>query len=212
MKLKLVVFDLDGTLIDSVDAHAEGWSFAIERLGLARIGREKLVDLIGLPGSDIVKEVLGETGLRYYPSIRWLKDQHFLGQLAEGRVRLFPDVKPCLNYLRERGYALGLATSTPNHVLIPLLERLELLEYFDYTVGGDEVRKGKPNPDIFIRIVEKAGVRPGDAVVIGDTVYDTVPARSAGMFSILIARRSVKARGLDADVVIKNLLDLRLLL
>ncbi|MEM4775351.1 MAG: HAD hydrolase-like protein, partial [Sulfolobales archaeon] len=125
MKLKLVVFDLDGTLIDSVDAHAEGWSFAIERLGLARIGREKLVDLIGLPGSDIVKEVLGEAGLRYYPSIRWLKDQHFLGQLAEGRVRLFPDVKPCLNYLRERGYALGLATSTPNHVLIPLLERLE---------------------------------------------------------------------------------------
>ncbi|MEM1931210.1 MAG: HAD family hydrolase [Sulfolobales archaeon] len=212
MKLKLVVFDLDGTLIDSVDAHAEGWSFAIERLGLARIGREKLVDLIGLPGSDIVKEVLGEAGLRYYPSIRWLKDQHFLGQLAEGRVRLFPDVKPCLNYLRERGYALGLATSTPNHVLIPLLERLELLEYFDYTVGGDEVRKGKPNPDIFIRIVEKAGVRPSDAVVIGDTVYDTVPARSAGMFSILIARRSVKARGLDADVVIKNLLDLRLLL
>ncbi|MEM4775352.1 MAG: HAD-IA family hydrolase, partial [Sulfolobales archaeon] len=81
-----------------------------------------------------------------------------------------------------------------------------------YTVGGDEVRKGKPNPDIFIRIVEKAGVRPSDAVVIGDTVYDTVPARSAGMFSILIARRSVKARGLDADVVIKNLLDLRLLL
>ncbi|MEM0351835.1 MAG: HAD family hydrolase [Sulfolobales archaeon] len=213
MSLKLIVFDLDGTLIDSVDAHAEGWSFAITHLGLAHVGREELVDLIGLPGSEIVKEVLGEAGLRQYPSIRWLKDRHFLNQVAVGRVRLFPDVMPCLNYLRERGYALGLATSTPNYILVPLLERLELLDYFDYTVGGDEVRRGKPNPDIFIRVVEKAGVRPSDTAVVGDTVYDTVPARSAGMFSILVARkREVRARNFDADVVIKNLLDLRLLL
>ncbi len=213
MGLKLVVFDLDGTLVDSVDTHAEGWSFAVRRLGLGHVDRGELVDLIGLPGGDIVKEILGEFGLRHYSSIRWLKDRHFLDQIADGKVRLFPDAKPCLNYLRERGYALGLATSTPNYVLIPLLERLELLDYFDYTVGGDEVRRGKPSPDIFIKVLEKAGVEPRDTVVIGDTVYDTVPARSAGMFSVLIARRNkLRAPNIGADVVIKNLLDLKLLL
>lgn len=213
MGLKLVVFDLDGTLVDSVDTHAEGWSFAVRRLGLGHVDRGELVDLIGLPGGDIVKEILGEFGLRHYSSIRWLKDRHFLEQIADGKVRLFPDAKPCLNYLRERGYALGLATSTPNYVLIPLLERLELLDYFDYTVGGDEVRRGKPSPDIFIKVLEKAGVEPRDTVVIGDTVYDTVPARSAGMFSVLIARRNkLRAPNIGADVVIKNLLDLKLLL
>lgn len=209
MAFRLVVFDLDGTLIDSVEAHAEGWSYAINRLGLAEVGVGELVDLIGLPGDAIVRAVLGEEGLRHYPSIRWLKDRHFLDQVVSGRVRLFPDVLPCFNYLRSRGYALGLATSTPNYVLIPLLERLGLLDRFDYTVGGDEVVRGKPSPDIFVRAAEKAGVRPREVVVVGDTVYDTSPAKSAGMASVLVVRRkTVRVRGLEADLVVSSLTDL----
>lgn len=211
MTVRLVVFDLDGTLIDSVEAHAEGWSFAINYLGLAKVDVGKLVDLIGLPGDAIVGAVLGEAGLRHYPSIRWLKDRHFLDQVASGRVRLFPDALPCFSYLRSRGYALGLATSTPNYVLVPLLERLGLLDRFDYTVGGDEVVRGKPSPDIFLRAAEKAGVSPREVVVVGDTVYDTAPARSVGMASVLVARRkTVGIRGLEADLVVSSLTDLSL--
>lgn len=209
MGFRLVVFDLDGTLIDSVEAHAEGWSFAFNRLGLAKVGADELVDLIGLPGDAIVRAVLGEEGLRHYSSIRWLKDRHFLDQVAIGRVRPFPDAVPCFDYLRSRGYALALATSTPNYVLIPLLERTGLLEYFDHTVGGDEVARGKPSPDIFVRAAEKAGVRPSEVVVVGDTVYDTAPAKSAGMASVLVARRrTVRVRGLEADLVVSSLADL----
>lgn len=213
MAIKLVVFDLDGTLIDSVRAHAEGWAFAIRYLGLADVRGDEAVDLIGLPGDAIVRRLAGETGLRHYASIRRLKDRHFLSQVMGGVVRPFPDSVPCLSYLRSRGYLLGLASSTPNYLLVPILERLGLLDFFDHTVGGDEVVRGKPHPDIFIRAAEKAGVEPQETAVVGDTEYDTVPAKSVGMLSILVARgRRIRARGLLADAVVSNLEDLRLLL
>lgn len=209
MVLKLVVFDLDGTLVNSVDAHAESWSFAIRTLGLASIGRSELVNLIGLPGDVIVSKVLGDVGLKHYQKIRWLKDRYFLEQLATGRITLFPDTTLCLRYVRERGFLVGLATSTPNYVLIPLLEHFELLDYFDYTVGGDEVKRGKPNPDIFVKTAERAGVDPKEALVVGDTVYDTAPAMKAGMMSVLVARGGlVNTRNLAANIVVGNLKDL----
>ncbi len=213
MAIRLVIFDLDGTLIDSVRAHAEGWSFAIERLGLADASADDVVDLIGLPGDAIVGKIAGEVGLRHYASIRKLKDRHLLSQVFGGAVRPFPDSVPCLSYLKSRGYLLGLASSTPNYLLVPVLERLGLLDFFDYTVGGDEVVRGKPHPDIFVRAVEKAGVGLREAAVVGDTEYDTVPAKSVGMLSILVARdRRVRARNLTADVVVGSLEDIRFLL
>ncbi len=213
MAIRLVVFDLDGTLIDSVRAHAEGWAFAVKSLGLADVDAGEVADLIGLPGDVIVGRIAGEEGLRYYASIRRLKDKHFLSQVVNGGVRPFPDAIPCLSYLKGRGYLLGLASSTPNYMLIPVLERLGLLDFFDYTVGGDEVLRGKPDPDIFVRVAEKARVGLREVAVVGDTEYDTVPARSVGMLSVLVARgRRVRARGLVADVVVSSLADLRFLL
>lgn len=213
MERRLVVFDLDGTLIDSIGAHAESWAFAFERLGLAKVGRESLINLIGLPGDAIVRSVLGELGLQYYNRIRWLKDRHFLKQVAIGRVRLYPDTVLCLNHLKNRGYLLGIATSTPNYVLLPLLEKLGIVDYFDYTVGGDEVRRGKPSPDIFLRVVEKAGVHPEETMVVGDTVYDTAPAREVGMTSILVTRgRRIVIENLFASLVVRDLADLTTLL
>ncbi|MCX8184956.1 MAG: HAD family hydrolase [Sulfolobales archaeon] len=213
MTLKLVVFDLDGTLVDSVDTHAEGWSFAIEYLGVARVDKSRLISLIGLPGDSIVRATVGEEGLKYYDRIRRLKDRHFLNQLASGRVSLFPDTLPCLKHLKKRNYVLGLASSSPNRVLLPLLEQLELLDYFNYIVSGDEVVRGKPDPEIFIRVARKAGVENRETIVVGDTEYDTAPARSAGMKSVLVARgRTVRVSNLNADVVVTTLADLTVIL
>jgi phosphoglycolate phosphatase len=206
---RLVVFDLDGTLIDSVKVHAEGWSYAFNVLGLADVGADDLESLIGLPGSAIVEKVLGQAGLAYYREIRWLKDRHLLNHTVKNSVRLFPDALPCLQYLRRMGYRLGIATSTPNYILIPLLEKLGIIDFFDITVGGDEVLRGKPEPDIFLRAAEKAGLPPREVVVVGDTTYDTVPARKAGMLSVLVARsRPIRVDELVADVVVTSLNDL----
>lgn len=209
MIFKLVVFDLDGTLIDSVKVHAEGWAYAFNVLGLANVKAKALEDLIGLPGGTIVERILGQAGLEHYQKIRWLKDRHFLKYVMGNSVRLFPDVIQCFQYLRRRNYLLGIATSTPNYILIPLLEKLSIIEYFDIVVGGDEVSRGKPEPDIFLRAAEKAGLSPREVVVVGDTIYDTIPARKVGMFSVLIARnKNLRLSEVVADAVITDLNDL----
>lgn len=209
MIFKLVVFDLDGTLVDSVKVHAEGWAYAFNVLGLANVRADTLENLIGLPGDTIVERVLGQVGLVHYQKIRWFKDRHFLKHVMRNSVRLFPDVMRCLQYLRRRNYLLGIATSTPNYILIPLLEKLNIIEYFDIVVGGDEVSRGKPEPDIFLKAAEKAGLSPREVVVVGDTTYDTTPARKVGMFSVLIARsKHLRLSKVVADAVIADLNDL----
>lgn len=213
MRYKLVVFDLDGTLVDTVEVHAEGWVYAFAKLGFGSFNPRDLVRLIGLPGDLIVREVLGESALRCYSRIRWLKDRHFLRKVAEGSVRLYLDVPETLSYLRSRGYLVGLATSTPSYILLPLLEYLKILEDFDITVGGDEVLRGKPDPEIFLKAAAKASVEPQETVVVGDTEYDSVAAKRAGMLSVLIDRED---RGdpprKSADFIIRSLTDLSLLL
>ena len=213
MRYRLVVFDLDGTLADTVEVHAEGWAYAFAKLGLGSVSPREIARLVGLPGDSIVREVLGEQALRYYGRIRWLKDRHFMRKVAEGSVRLYRDVPEALVYLRSRGYLVGLATSTPNYILIPLLERLGILEAFDVTVGGDEVLRGKPNPEIFLRAAAKASVEPRETVVVGDTEYDSAAARSAGMLPVLVDREGRRSPSRSsADIAIRSLTDLSLLL
>jgi len=213
LRYRLVVFDLDGTLVDTVEVHAESWAYAFAELGLGKVSPGELVRLIGLPGDSIVREVLGEGALRYYDRIRWLKDRYFLRRVVEGSVRLYRDAPETLDYLRSRGYLIGLATSTPNYILVPLLEYLGVLEVFDVVVGGDEVLRGKPDPEIFLRAAAKASVEPRKTAVVGDTEYDSAAARSAGMLSVLVDRGG---RGnpskTSADIVVRSLTDLSLLL
>ncbi len=146
--------------------------------------------LIGLSGRDIVKNLLGNDGLSKYSLIRRLKNKAFFLEIREGNVRTYPCVFELLTYLKSKGKLLGLASSTPNYLLIQILEIFDIIDYFDIIVGGDEVKNGKPSPDIFIRAFSKLGVSPKEGAVVGDTYYDIVPANGIGAFSILLLRTS----------------------
>ncbi len=130
--------------------------------------------------------LLGNSGLRKYSLIRRLKNKIFFLEIKEGNVDLYPCVLELLTYLKSRGNLLGLASSTPNYLLIQILEIFDIINYFDVIVGGDEVKSGKPNPDIFIKAFSKLGVNPREGAVVGDTKYDVVPANRIGAFSILV--------------------------
>jgi len=184
--IRAFIFDLDGTLIDSVDAHVITWVKAFRIALNMTVDEEEIYPLIGMSGRDIVKKVLGEVDELKYARIRWVKDRAFMKELKEGRVALFPGVTQALRMLKSKGYLIGIASSTPNRILLHIVDYLGITGFFNVITGGDEVERGKPDPEIFLRTMKKLRIRPYEAVVVGDTVYDAYPARILGAVPVLV--------------------------
>jgi HAD superfamily hydrolase (TIGR01509 family) len=205
--LKAVVFDLDGTLFDSVDAHIESWIIAFRLAGFGNIPYEIVKPLVGLSGKDIVKKILGSEGMGRYSKIRWFKDRVFWQMVKEGKAGLYPGVKKLLKLLRHRGYRLAIASSTPNHMLLPITDALEITNYFNVLVGGDEVKRGKPEPDIFIKAFSRLGVNPPEGIIVGDTAYDILPAKKIGALAVLV-NSSLSDMNLKPDIELEWIYEL----
>ena len=209
VKLKAVIFDLDGTLIDSVEAHVFSWITSFNEHGFRNVSHENVEKLIGLPGRTIVKMVLGEEGLKRYESIRRLKDSIFLKLVVEGKVKLHEHVIDVLTEIRKMGLKVCLATSTPSYLLEVILPRMRISELFDVIVPGDRVRKGKPEPEIFLRAFKEARVDPREGAVVGDSLYDIIPAKKIGSKAILVLHgRRIEKLGVKPDYVINDLSEL----
>ena len=185
-EIKAFVFDLDGTLIDSVDAHVTTWVKAFKVAMDVSVSEDQVYPLIGMSGRDIVRKVLGEVSELEYAKIRWVKDRAFMKELKEGRVTLFPGVTQALRMIKMKGYLIGMASSTPNRLLLHIMDYLGITNFFDAITGGDEVRRGKPDPEIFLKAIRKLGVAPSEAVVVGDTAYDACPAHRIGATPVLV--------------------------
>jgi len=183
---KGIVFDLDGTLIDSVDSHVTSWIISFDKVMKRRIDPKEIRKLIGLSGKDIVKQLFGEKGIHKYKEIRWIKDRAFLKEIRVSNVQLFPGSLKLLKKLKSDGKLIGIATSTPFYMGIHILEYFNIIKYADAVVYGDEVINGKPNPEIFVKCIRKLGFLPPDTTVIGDTLYDVLPALSIGAKAVLV--------------------------
>ncbi len=159
MKIVAIVFDLDGTLVDSAKSHAISWYESFRSLGY-NVNLDNVLDLIGLPGYEIVKRLLGQNALKKYSKFRAIKDKVYFKLLKEGRIKLFNDVLLTLKSLKNMGLKLGLASSTPSHAIYIVLDYFKLRNYFDIIIPGDVVERGKPHPDIFIKAFNELKISP----------------------------------------------------
>ena len=178
-RLKAVLFDVDGTLIDSNDAHAAAWvdAFAEQghtvpfRTARSQIGKggDHLVPAL-LPGATPEQvEALGDANTRIY-----------LARYA-AEVTAFPAICALFARLRSDGIRVVLATSAGKEEVDAALRVIGCTALIDRIVGADDVASSKPDPDIFAAALRKAGVSPDEAVVIGDTPYDMEAAAKAGV-------------------------------
>jgi HAD superfamily hydrolase (TIGR01509 family) len=173
------LFDLDGTLVDSVYQHVLAWREALETLGISlsvwRIHRR-----IGMSGGLLAHALLRETGRSVNPeeSAR-LQRAHadaYLRQLAA--VRPLPGARALLDVLHRAGVPAAIATSSRRDSAEPALALLGDLAHIPI-VTRDEVERAKPDPDLFLAAARKLDVAVGDAWVIGDSVWDMLAARRA---------------------------------
>ena len=183
-RCRAFLFDLDGTLIDSVYQHVIAWRAALTAIGIDlsvwRIHRR-----IGMSGGLFVHALLRETGRTLSPEdIRQLQHAHAAEYRRQlGSVTALPGARELLATLTDAGVKWAIATSGYAATARPALELLGLPEDTPM-VTRDLVRHAKPDPDLFLAAAALLGVKPRHAMVVGDSVWDLLAARRAGALAV----------------------------
>ncbi len=182
---EVVIFDIDGTLVDSNDAHAHAWVDAFGEHGVqvpfARVRR-----LIGKGSDKLLPEVSGisaEDPNGKQVSAR--RAEIFRNKYLPG-VRPFPGVRALMEALVARGLRVVVATSAKEEEVDPLLELAGVADLIERKTSSDDAERSKPDPDIVAAAVKRARIAPNRAVMIGDTPYDVEAARRAGVDCIAL--------------------------
>ena len=179
-----LIFDLDGTLIDTVYAHVFAWQRALSEAGLA-IDGWRIHRRIGMSGGLFARAVARELGRRLTQAeVEAIQHRHgeLFRQLLPER-RPLPGAVELLRELREAGIPHGIATSGRRPEIDASLAALRVGAETVVVDRGD-VRRAKPAPDLFLEAQERLGAAPADCYVVGDAVWDLLAARRAGMLSV----------------------------
>jgi HAD superfamily hydrolase (TIGR01509 family) len=173
------VFDLDGTLVDSVYEHVLAWREALEQVGV-ELSVWRIHRRIGMSGGLLVDALLRETGREVTPEqAEQMKRFHAAAYARlSTSVRPLPGARELLRRLSELGVPWAIGTSGWMESARPMLELLGVPASVPI-VTRDQVAHAKPDPDLFIAAVERLGVPMTDAVVVGDSVWDLLAARRA---------------------------------
>jgi HAD superfamily hydrolase (TIGR01509 family) len=181
-----VLLDVDGTLLDSNDAHARSWAEALEGSG-ASLPYEQLRKRIGKGGDKLLWEVMGIQ--EHSPEgkhVSQLKKEIFHARYL-GALVPFPGVRELIERMRGEGLRLIVATSSAKDELQKLLDAALVSDLLEDRVSKDDVQgRSKPDPDIIELAIERIGLPPADLVMLGDTPYDVEAASRAHVATIAL--------------------------
>ncbi|MGB0087519.1 MAG: HAD family hydrolase [Rhodomicrobiaceae bacterium] len=179
------LFDLDGTLVDSVYQHVLAWQEALDAEGIAlsvwRIHRK-----IGMSGGLFTNMLLRETGETIDPDrVERLRRLHAAAyRRNSAAIEPLPGARDLLAYLKHAGILWGIATSGRMETAGPILEKLGIDFNRIPVVTRDQVKHAKPDPDLFLAVAERLGIAVETATVVGDSVWDMLASRRARALGI----------------------------
>jgi HAD superfamily hydrolase (TIGR01509 family) len=179
-----VLFDLDGTLVDSNDLHVAAWQEAFTEAGFD-IPADAIHGQIGKGSDNLLPAMLPDVAEDVRDPIGERTGEIFKSRFMQ-QVRPFPGARDLLERVRSTGATVALASSASSAELDHYIELLDAAALIDVTTSADDVEHSKPDPDIFAAALRKAGVDADQAVVIGDTPYDIEAAAKCGIRTIAV--------------------------
>jgi phosphoglycolate phosphatase len=177
--LSVLVFDLDGTLVDSRRDIAESANELLASLGAPPLDHDEVVRMVGEGARVLVSRVLAAGGSREDVDVAFTRFSAIYDRRLADHTRPYPGVVAGLERLAER-FTLAVLTNKPQHHTDRLLEALDLRRYFVQALGGDTAHGRKPDPAGLTSLVAAAGAVPAGALMVGDSWVDAETARRAG--------------------------------
>jgi phosphoglycolate phosphatase len=216
--VRAVLFDLDGTLLDTAADITHALSCALAEQGLPTLARSEVSELIGRGVPALIERVLERFGAaaRTADAARLLERFHHhyqrLHQRGEIQTRVYPGVARGVEALHALGLKLAVVTNKPRTMAIELLVRLGLDQRIALVVGGDSGLPRKPHPQPLLSACELLGVPPVQALMVGDSHIDVLAARAARLAAVVCVpygyNEGVDPRTLPCDLFIDSIGDL----
>ena len=187
---RVIIFDLDGTLIDSIPDLTEAVNYMLGQLTMERCPQERVRHWVGNGVEILVKRaLLGDVQMRgaldnalFEKGLRLFLE--YYKEHLGCATTLYPHVKTTLKTLHARGYTLALVTNKPIAFAQPILDGLHLASLFSICLGGDSLANKKPHPQPLLHVCNELDITPSQSVMVGDSKNDIEAANSASMQSI----------------------------
>ncbi len=186
IKGRAVIFDMDGVIFDSERMVLVCWEKLAEKYHLSRM-REAYMPCIGVNDASM-KEIMKDFYGRDFPHDAFREEASalFHEMVRQEGLPVKKGVRELLAYLTKRNIPVGLASSTRLALVTEELTAAGLYEYFQAVTGGDQLKRSKPNPDIYLMACEKLGVRPEETYAVEDSYNGIRAAYSAGMMPVMV--------------------------
>lgn len=193
MTKKAFIFDLDGVIVDTAKYHFLAWQKLANQLGInfTHEHNEELKGVSRVRSLDLIL-ALGNITASQEDKNKWLiqKNEDYLSYLVDMDEReILPGVVKVLEYLKNNNQAIALGSASKN--ARPILEKTNIMHFFDAIVDGNDVSNAKPDPEVFLQAARKLGITNQNAIVFEDSVAGIQAANSAKMTSIGIGDSSV---------------------
>ena len=187
--VKAIVFDMDGVLLDSESVCDEIWILLADKMGLPDI-QAAIVENRGCSERQMAKNLIARYG-KGFDCPKFFSDFSEIFRQVEFSkgIPLLPQVKETLEYLKEKGYRLALATSTGRATAARQLKAVKIFDYFEACAFGDEIERSKPAPDIYLKAACDLGVEPKLCVGVEDSPNGIKSVAAAGFKAVMVPDR-----------------------
>ena len=199
---RAVLWDMDGTLVDSAEYHWRAWRNAMAREGFP-VTHEQFLATFGQRNDSILRQWLDEKVTSELMQCIGNAKETLYRQLVRGHgIAPLPGALEWVNLLHRQGWGQAIASAAPHANVETILDVLHASECFEVIVSAEDVHRGKPDPEVFLIAATKLGVGPEHCIVVEDALHGVEAARAAGMKSIGVSQNG---KHLPADIVVSSL-------
>jgi beta-phosphoglucomutase family hydrolase len=205
--LRAVIFDMDGVLIDSADAHLESWRQLGKQLGV-ELTRERFLQTFGRQNRDVIPLLFGEGRTAEEIAALGEQKESIYRDLVRGKLAPLPGAVELVQACADAGLKLAVGSSGhPENIELALVE-LGIRPLIQAIVSGDDVTRGKPDPQVFLMAANRLGVEPKSCAVVEDAPAGIEASRASGMITVAVATSRPASQLRRAHLVVDSLTEL----